>query len=82
MQRVRESLRPSDNISHFRSPMPKVQGIRRGTLDMNHLDTCVCDECAGGCDELHPYCNDCFLCENKADADYWWEVNRADILQI
>lgn len=43
---------------------------------------CGPDDDDGGCDELNPYCGDCYLCEARADDDYWWEVNRADVLQI
>lgn len=47
-----------------------------------HLNSCKCDLCYGACSETKPYCGDCFVCQEKADDDYWWEVNRADCLQI
>jgi hypothetical protein len=47
-----------------------------------HLSTCECDICMSACDELNPYCGDCFACEEKADDDTWWKHNREDCLQI
>ena len=48
----------------------------------DHLDNCVCDGCMGACDEGKAECGECWACENKADDDKWWAVNRADVLQI
>ena len=48
----------------------------------DHLKNCMCDECAGACDEDNPTCGECFACEARADDDKWWAVNRADVLQI
>ena len=47
-----------------------------------HLIICKCDLCNGACSETNPYCGDCFVCQEKEDDDYSWEVNRADFLQI
>ena len=46
------------------------------------LNNCQCDICMGACSETAPFCGDCFACEDAADEEYSWQVNRADILQI
>jgi len=61
-----------NNVKHYCPSDPDEELIR----------ACECYICAGGCDELNPYCGDCYLCEARADDDYWWEVNRADVLRI
>ena len=47
-----------------------------------HLITCECDICMSACDELNPYCGNCFICEEKENEDTWWKHNREDCLQI
>jgi len=48
-----------------------------------HLSNCECDKCAGACNDGNGgECGECFACEAIADDKRWWEVNRADILQI
>ena len=47
------------------------------------IGPCECDKCAGACNDGNGgECGQCFACEAIADDDHWWEVNRADVLQI
>ena len=44
---------------------------------------CGCDVCMGACNNgAGGKCGDCFVCEEIADDETWWEINRADILGI
>ena len=59
------------------------RGPAEERITEEHLSNCACDECAGACNDGNGgECGQCFACEAIADDDHWWEVNRADILQI
>lgn len=73
--------------------MTKQQVINRMNLEQKKchpdvLDNCPCDTCMGACmDDGGTYlyggaCGECFACEEIADNEKFWQVNRADILGL
>jgi hypothetical protein len=57
----------------------KIITLKELIVEHKHLNTCECDTCMGACDELDPYCGDCFACEQKTDDATWWEHNKGDL---
>ncbi len=61
----------------------KIQKALEGDLPVSteeHIENCSCDECEGACS--NGKCGECWGCEELADNEKFWQVNRADILQI
>ena len=47
------------------------------------IKPCDCDKCYGACNNGNGgKCGQCFVCEEIADNNKFWQANRADILGL